>query len=97
MNLKTTYILFGAFFALLVVFAILFFKSGGPTTDNEDTAEFVFPDFKREKDPVKTADIESVRVDAPPATKRVAVLRPRQGRLGDEGAVHGADQFRRGR
>jgi hypothetical protein len=60
MNLKTTYILFGVLLAVLLVFAATQFSGCEKPGTEKDT--FLFADFHGKK-PVKTDEIDSVRVE----------------------------------
>src|SRR5689334_1914420 len=60
MNLKTTYILMGVLLAVLLVFAVTqLMKVQQPGKDDKE--QYVFADFHG-KNPVKTSDIDSVRL-----------------------------------
>src|SRR5439155_2869549 len=73
MNLKTTYILFGVLLAVLLLFAATQF-SGCDKSGTEKEA-FLFADFHAKKSPVKTADVDSVRIERPPAKQALVFTR----------------------
>src|SRR5262245_13519559 len=62
MNLKTTYILFGVLLAVLLVFAATQFSGCEKPGTDKDT--FLFADFHGKK-PVKTEDVDGVRIERP--------------------------------
>jgi hypothetical protein len=73
MNLKTTYILFGVLLVVLVVFALVQLWKVSPTgTDQEG---YLFADFHAKKAPVKTDEIDQVRIDRPAANSSLVFKR----------------------
>jgi hypothetical protein len=62
MNFKTTYILFGLLVVVLVAFAA--YQLWGDHSDTKGpSADYLFADFNRGKDPIKSDEIESIRVE----------------------------------
>jgi hypothetical protein len=63
MNLKTTYILFGLLVAVLLLFAATQFS--GCEKSGAEKEAFLFADFHAKKSPVKTSDVDTVRIERP--------------------------------
>jgi hypothetical protein len=73
MNLKTTYILFGILLAVLLLFAATQFsgcEKAGATKE-----AFLFADFHAKKSPVKTADVDTVRIERPADQQTIVFTR----------------------
>jgi hypothetical protein len=61
MNLKTTYILFGLL--VVVILAFVAFQFWGGDTTKGSAGDFLFADFHRDKDPLKSGEIDGVRIE----------------------------------
>jgi hypothetical protein len=73
MNLKTTYILFGALLAVLLLFAATQFS--GCEKAGDEKGGYLFADFHAKKEPVKTDEIDLVRIDRPAANSSLVFKR----------------------
>jgi len=73
MNLKTTYILFGVLLAVLLLFAATQFSGCQKGGTDKDT--YLFADFNNKKSPVKTSDIDTVRIERPAANQTIVFTR----------------------
>ena len=76
MNLKTTYILFGLVFAVLLVVGLLqIFNPKNPTAESE----YVFPDLVNKEGNVTPSEVDSLRVERTIKGKKENLLFVREG------------------
>ena len=59
MNFKTTYVLFGILFVMLVAFTVVVWRYGAETTD---TSSYLLPSVHDPASPVKAEDVTSVEI-----------------------------------